>query len=60
MPESSIPATLTVGQQPFAIGQPQGPTPVVVPITPGLKPILLEMTLTANGITTPFAALMQR
>jgi hypothetical protein len=58
--ESSIPATLTVGQQPFAIGQPQGPTPVVIPITPGFKPILLEMKLTANGITTPFAALVQR
>jgi hypothetical protein len=57
---STIPATLTVGQEPFSIGNPQGPTPVVIPITPGTTPLLLEMKLTAEGITTPFAALVLR
>lgn len=55
---SAVPATLTIGTRSFKLTR--APERLIVPITPGQSPLLLELTATANGTSTPFAAEIPR
>jgi hypothetical protein len=55
---SAVPATLTVGGRSFDLTR--TPKLLIVPITPGQSPLLLELRATANGTSTPFAAEISR
>jgi hypothetical protein len=55
---ASIPTSLTIGNQSFQVGATV--KTFSLPITPGSTPLLLHLTATANGITTPFAVFVAR
>lgn len=55
---SAVPATLTIGSHSFKLTR--APERLIVPITPGQSPLLLELRATANGTSTPFAAQITR
>ena len=55
---ASIPATLTIGRRSFRLGTKS--TDFSLPISRGKAPLLLHLSVTADGITTPFAALIAR
>jgi hypothetical protein len=54
---ASIPAMLTIGRRRFQLGNLRT---ISVPITPGRTPLLLHLSVIADGITTPFAARITR
>jgi hypothetical protein len=55
---SAVPAKLTIGRLSFNLTR--KPKPLIVPITPGQNPLLLELRATANGTSIPFAAEITR
>jgi hypothetical protein len=55
---SAVPAKLTIGRLSFNLTR--KPQQLIVPITPGQNPLLLELRATANGTSTPFAAEITR
>lgn len=55
---SSTPATLTIGRHSFALGMKRRQFKLA--IKRGRTPLLLQLSVTANGVRTPFAALLTR
>lgn len=55
---SAIPANLTVGR--LTVKLTQTANRLIVPVAPGRKPVLLKITVTANGNPTTFSARVAR